>query len=88
MPAKNLASCGADGLIDDGEDGNNQTKVVGGRGGYWYTFTEGHGTTVIPEAGEAGGQFAMWPAGRMGRNTRPMLVAVSPAVTSSLAPWA
>ena len=47
---ESLASCGADGLIDDGEDGNNQTKVVGGRGGYWYTFTEGKGTTI--EQGE------------------------------------
>ena len=63
---ENLVSCGADGLIDDGEDGNNQTKVVGGRGGYWYTFTEGNGTTVVPEAGEAGGTFAMTAGGANG----------------------
>jgi endoglucanase len=58
-----LASCGAQGLVDDCEDGNNQTKVVEGRGGYWYTFTEGHGTTVVPQAGAAGGNFAMSPGG-------------------------
>jgi endoglucanase len=54
-----LGSCGFEGLVDDGEDGNNQTKQTGDRGGYWYTFTEGKGTTVVPEAGEAGGAFAM-----------------------------
>ena len=58
-----LASCGADGLIDDGEDGNNQTKVAGGRGGYWYTFADQSGTTVTPEAGANGGTFAMSPGG-------------------------
>ena len=64
--AGSLESCGADGLIDDGEDGNNQSKVVSGRGGYWYTFTEGKGTTVFPEAGEAGGTFAMTSGGANG----------------------
>jgi endoglucanase len=58
-----LASCGADGLIDDGEDGNNQTKPAGGRGGYWYTFADQVGTTVVPEAGAKGGTFAMSPGG-------------------------
>jgi endoglucanase len=54
-------TCGAEGLIDDGEDGNNQTKPAGDRGGYWYTFTDGKGTgtTVWPEPGRQGGAFAM-----------------------------
>ena len=55
-----FASCGADGLIDDGEDGNNQTKVASGRSGYWYTFADHVGTTVVPERG---GQFDMSPGG-------------------------
>jgi endoglucanase len=58
-----LASCGADGLIDDCEDNNNQSKVVEGRGGYWYTFADEVGTTVVPEAGAKGGTFTMSPGG-------------------------
>jgi endoglucanase len=58
-----LGACGADGLIDDGEDGNNQTKPAGGRGGYWYTFADETGTAVTPEAGAKGGTFAMSPGG-------------------------
>jgi endoglucanase len=64
-----LVTCGADGLVDDGEDGNNQTKSAGGRGGYWYTFKDewpGSGTTVTPEAGSEGGSFAMSPGGANG----------------------
>jgi endoglucanase len=59
-----FGSCGADGLIDDGEDGNNQSKATGGRGGYWYTFMDKtKGTTVTPEAGAEGGIFTMSPGG-------------------------
>jgi endoglucanase len=58
-----IAACGAEGLIDDCEDGNNQGKVVEGRGGYWYTFADQFGTTVTPEAGAKGGTFAMSPGG-------------------------
>jgi len=60
---ENVASCGAEGLIDDCEDNNNQGKVVGGRGGYWYTFADEVGTTVTPEAGAKGGTFTMSPGG-------------------------
>ncbi len=67
IPAvEHLASCGSEGLIDDCEDGNNQTKVVSGRGGYWYTFTEGHGTTVESEAGAGVGMFSMSSGGLHG----------------------
>ncbi len=51
------------GLIDDGEDNNNQTAVIEGRGGYWYTFVDDAGSTVTPEAGARGGTFAMSPGG-------------------------
>lgn len=52
-----------DGLIDDGEDGNNQNLPIGDRGGYWYTFKDKGTTTVDPTAGEEGGTFAMSEGG-------------------------
>jgi hypothetical protein len=62
-----LASVGfkecPDGLLDDGEDGNNQNAPVGDRGGYWYTFRDKKGTVIEPTAGEDGGTFAMSPGG-------------------------
>jgi hypothetical protein len=58
-----LASCGADGLIDDMEDNNNQGKAVAGRGGYWYSFADDFGTTVEPEASAHGVAFTMSPGG-------------------------
>jgi len=61
--AEILGSCGPEGLIDDFEDNNNQTKVTGGRGGYWYTFADEAGTRVDPEAG---GPFAPSPGGANG----------------------
>ena len=51
--------CGPNGLIDDGEDGNNQNLPNDNRGGYWYTFKDKGTTTVDPPAGEEGGTFAM-----------------------------
>jgi endoglucanase len=56
-------ACGDAGLIDDGEDGNNQNIVGADRGGYWYTFRDKRGTTVEPAAGEDGGTFTMSPGG-------------------------
>ena len=56
--------CGATGLIDDGEDGNNQNLPNDGRGGYWYTFKDKGTTTVEPTAGEEGGTFAMSEGGK------------------------
>lgn len=53
-------------LIDDGDDGDNQTLVVGFRGGYWYTFAEGEDTSVWPVAGAKGGTFEMSPGGAEG----------------------
>lgn len=51
--------CSGDGVIDDGEDGNNQILPAKGRGGYWYTFVDTSGSTVSPAAG----QFAMAEGG-------------------------
>jgi endoglucanase len=62
MPA-GFKDCGPTGMIDDGEDGNNQNLPVGDRGGYWYTFRDKKGTTIEPAAGEDGGTFAMSEGG-------------------------
>jgi endoglucanase len=63
-PAPALKDCGEAALIDDGEDGNNQTPPNGGRGGYWYTFKDAGATTVDPQAGAyGGGAFTMSEGG-------------------------
>jgi endoglucanase len=55
-----LKPCGPDGLIDDAEDNNNKVAVVGGRGGYWYTYGDKIGSTITPAKG---GTFTMSPGG-------------------------
>lgn len=54
------------GLIDDGEDNSNQIAVIQDRGGYWYTFSDEVGSTVVPETGKNGGTFQMTPGGANG----------------------
>jgi hypothetical protein len=54
------------GLISDGENNSNQTATIQGRGGYWYTFVDDVGSTVVPEAGKNGGTFEMTPGGANG----------------------
>jgi endoglucanase len=61
--ASGFKECTAEGLIDDGEDGNNQNLPNDNRGGYWYTFRDKKGTTIDPVAGEDGGTFAMSEGG-------------------------
>jgi endoglucanase len=63
---ESLKSCDASGLIDDGEDNDNQTANVGNRGGYWYTFVDKAGSTVSPTAGDQGGTFTMQAGGANG----------------------
>jgi endoglucanase len=58
-----VARCGAEGLIDDCEDSNNQVAAVAGRAGYWYTFLDTAGSTVEPPAG---GTYAMTEGGANG----------------------
>jgi endoglucanase len=58
-----VTRCGADGLIDDCEDNNNQIALVGGRGGYWYTFSDDLGSTIDPPKG---GTFPMTAGGANG----------------------
>jgi endoglucanase len=65
--ASSFKDCGPEGLVDDGEDGNNQNLPVGNRGGYWYTFMDKTGTTTVtPMAGDQGGTFAMSEGGANG----------------------
>ena len=54
------------GLIADGENNSNQIADIQGRGGYWYTFVDDAGSTVVPEAGKNGGTFAMTEGGADG----------------------
>jgi endoglucanase len=62
-PAAPAKDCGEGALIDDGEDGNNQSLPSGGRGGYWYTFKDPGTTTVDPQAGAYGGGAFTWSDG-------------------------
>ncbi len=63
LKAAGFNDCNGAGLIDDGEDGQNQNIVGTDRGGYWYTFRDKKGTTIDPIAGEDGGTFAMSEGG-------------------------
>jgi endoglucanase len=54
------------GTISDGENNSNQIADIQGRGGYWYTFVDDAGSTIVPEAGKNGGTFAMTPGGANG----------------------
>jgi endoglucanase len=54
--------CSGDGVVDDGEDGNNQVNPAKGRAGYWYTFVDTAGSSIAPAAG----QFSMTQGGGNG----------------------
>lgn len=54
------------GLIADGENNSNQIADIQNRGGYWYTFVDDAGSTVVPEAGKNGGTFQMTAGGANG----------------------
>jgi endoglucanase len=60
------APCGPTGLIEDGEDNNNQVIVQDGRAGYIYSYMDNEGTTITPKAGSEGGVFEMSPGGANG----------------------
>jgi len=54
------------GLIADGENNSNQIADIQNRGGYWYTFSDEEGSTVVPESGKHGGTFQMTAGGANG----------------------
>lgn len=49
--ALNLPPCGADGAIEDGEDGDARVLVRGRRGGYWFSFVDSEGSVIDPPSG-------------------------------------
>ena len=49
------------GLIDDAEDNDNQVIKSEGREGYWFTFVDTEGSTILPK-----GDFVMSPGGPPG----------------------
>lgn len=57
-------ACGPEAMIEDAEDGDTRINVQSGRGGYWYTFNDPEGSTVLPspfkvsEPGRAGSKHA------------------------------
>ena len=53
------------GMISDGES-QNRTNFIEGRGGYWYTYTDGKGSVVAPPPGSEGGTFTMSSGGANG----------------------
>jgi hypothetical protein len=53
-PTPPLAGTAADLLIDDMEDVNNGIAKVGGRNGFWYTFSDAYGTMITPKPDPAG----------------------------------
>ncbi len=58
MKDLDVPQCGAVGLIDDGEDGDNRILKRDGRGGYWFTFQDSEGSKIDPA-----GQFKMGEPG-------------------------
>jgi hypothetical protein len=69
-------TCEDKALIDDAEDGDDQILLREGRGGYFYTFADKAGSTVLPgenafapEAGGPGGStHAIHVTGRLARS--------------------
>jgi hypothetical protein len=53
-PAPPAAGAITDLLIDDMEDGDNAIAKVGNRSGFWYTFLDAHGSTIVPAPDPAG----------------------------------
>jgi endoglucanase len=47
--ARAASRCSSKAIIEDAEDGDDQINVVGGRGGYVYTFADEKGSVVEPK---------------------------------------
>ncbi len=60
------AACGPDGAIEDGEDGDAQGLLRGGRSGKWYTYADATGSIVNPATGDRGGVLLPSPGGANG----------------------
>jgi hypothetical protein len=53
-PSPPAAGALADVLIDDMEDNDNGVAKVGSRSGFWYTFLDAYGSTIIPAPDKTG----------------------------------
>lgn len=66
-------------MIEDGEDGDSQIAVRGGRGGYLYTFADTAGTSISPTSddvrpapgGADGSEYALHISGKLGESENP-----------------
>lgn len=94
VPDKDCA--GAEYLIDDCEDGDNQVGKHGGRNGYWYTFADNHGTTITPPAhtkflmshgGAGDSKFAARMMGKISSNGDPLYAGVGFSFTDPKGPY-
>jgi len=63
-PAPPAAGTMTDLLIDDLEDGNNSIARVGSRTGYWYTYLDALGSTIVPKP-DATGLMPLLPGSTM-----------------------
>ena len=61
VKAVNAGECTKTNLLDDAEDGNNQSVQADKRGGYWYTYADNLGTQNSPT-----GNFTMSEGGAQG----------------------
>lgn len=61
LPAPVGAATCENPLIEDLEDGDNKSAALDSRGGYWFTYKDSAGSTVLPE-----GQFAAASGGAGG----------------------
>ena len=79
-------ACGHDGLIDDFEDANNHIATLEDRGGYWYTYADKEGSTVVPEQGDNGGTFTVAEGGNASRYSANMKgkLAAAPIVYAAM----
>jgi hypothetical protein len=63
-PVPPAAGAIADLLIDDLEDGDNAVSKVGSRSGFWYTYLDALGSTIVPAPDPAGAN-PLKPGGTM-----------------------
>ena len=83
-----------DGLLEDGEDGDNQIRKVGGRDGYWFTFVDTWGTMVEPkgdfkmsEGGPPGSKYAARARGKVAKAGESLYVGLGFNFTNPKTPF-
>jgi endoglucanase len=94
VPDKDCA--GADFVIDDAEDNNNQVARQGGRNGYWYTYADKQGTTISPPAhtkflmspgGARDSKYAAHMLGKVSANGDPLFAGMGFSFTDPKGPY-